>query len=167
MKYKILQIIDTFDKKYSSKYLNNLKFEKFIRKISIDPIFIYIFFLLLNIFLFNNIYFKSFVFFTIFWLIIICIKHIVRRPRPILIKGYFLQEILSLKPDNYAFPSAHTFVSFQIIPLAFSMNFLLGIMVCIYSILIAFSRIYLKFHYISDVTFGIIAGILCGFISIL
>ena len=87
------------------------------------------------------------------------IKHIVRRNRPFQNKE---DELLINKPITYSFPSGHTASSFAALAVFFQMNGKLGLMMSPIATLIAFSRIYLKVHYPTDVIFGIFLGITCG-----
>lgn len=64
--------------------------------------------------------------------------------------------------DASSFPSIHsariTFLTFWIT--AYSTNWLLKIFLIVLGIIIAYSRIYLKKHYLSDVIAGIILGLI-------
>ena len=64
--------------------------------------------------------------------------------------------------DASSFPSIHsariTFLTFSIV--AYSTSLILNIFLIILGILIAYSRIYLKKHYLSDVIAGIILGVI-------
>lgn len=90
------------------------------------------------------------------------IKHIVRRKRPVV----YEEELLINKPITYSFPSGHTASSFAALAVLVQMNGKLGIIVSPIATLIAFSRLYLKVHYLTDVIFGIILGTICGFVVV-
>lgn len=87
------------------------------------------------------------------------IKHIVKRNRPF---QNYEDELLINKPITYSFPSGHTASSFAALAVFLQMNGKLGLIMSPVATLIAFSRIYLKVHYPTDVIFGIILGIACG-----
>ena len=88
------------------------------------------------------------------------IKNIIKRSRP-LVK--FNQRILLIKkPMTYSFPSGHAASSFAVAGVFIIMNTDISIYVTILAILIAFSRLYLNVHYLSDVLTGIILGLLCS-----
>lgn len=87
------------------------------------------------------------------------IKHIVRRSRPFQDKE---EKLLINKPITYSFPSGHTASSFAALAVFLQMNGKLGLIVSPIATLIAFSRIYLKVHYPTDVIFGMVLGFTCG-----
>lgn len=87
------------------------------------------------------------------------IKHIVKRNRPF---QNHEDELLINKPITYSFPSGHTASSFAALAVFFQMNGKLGLIMSPIATLIAFSRIYLKVHYPTDVIFGIVLGVTCG-----
>ncbi len=96
------------------------------------------------------------------------IKHLVERLRPF--QDYTL-ELLIKAPKGYSFPSAHASIAFSIATTFFllgkekPLNLIRWIILGI-AILIAFSRIYLFVHYLSDVLVGAVLGILIGFILV-
>lgn len=87
------------------------------------------------------------------------IKHIVKRSRPF---QHNEEKLLVNKPITYSFPSGHTASSFSALVVFLQMNGKLGLIMSPIATLIAFSRIYLKVHYPTDVICGMILGITCG-----
>lgn len=94
------------------------------------------------------------------------IKNVVRRPRP-----FALGAVTCLRPETatgYAFPSGHTqnFVTWSsALALHFKRHWI-TVLVCVMTLLVGFSRLYLGAHYPTDVLAGILLGLslsfLCG-----
>ncbi len=89
------------------------------------------------------------------------LKHLVGRIRPS--ESIDEGEMLVRRPKDHSFPSGHTACSFTVFavtvltcPVIIWAPVLLGAMT------IAFSRIYLRVHYVSDVAGGVILGLLSG-----
>ncbi|WP_424356496.1 phosphatase PAP2 family protein [Methanocella sp. MCL-LM] len=84
------------------------------------------------------------------------IKNIVQRDRP---EGAVVG--IALTPVNYSFPSQHAQTAFMIAALAavyFGIKYRL--IVYIFAILVAVSRMYLGVHYLTDVAAGAVSGII-------
>ena len=88
------------------------------------------------------------------------IKRIVGRIRP---SGNIHPDDLLIKnPKSYSFPSGHTSSSIASASILLFSYGLIILPIFILAILIAFSRIYLKVHYLSDVLAGAFLGLTCG-----
>ena len=93
----------------------------------------------------------------------ITLKPIVARVRP-----YEFAQHISLiipTPDDFSFPSGHTFASFASAVSIFMFHKKEGFVSLILASLIAFSRLYLYVHYLTDILAGIVLGIAVAFIS--
>ncbi len=92
------------------------------------------------------------------------IKYTVGRARPS--ENISKDDLLIRKPKTYSFPSGHTSSSFSsalVISMAFPQPIIIGSVFILASI-IAFSRIYLKVHYPTDVLAGIVLGFVIAFL---
>jgi undecaprenyl-diphosphatase len=88
------------------------------------------------------------------------IKHLIRRSRPFIAINQ--GAILISKPISYSFPSGHAASSFSVAGVFIIQNSDMSIYITSLALLIAFSRLYLKVHYPSDVLIGIILGLSCS-----
>ena len=87
------------------------------------------------------------------------IKFLVQRPRP---GSEFLPLIMKSGTSSiFSFPSGHTLAAFSVLP--FLKTKKEKIIWSIIALFIAFSRLYLAVHYLSDVIAGIILGLLIGY----
>lgn len=85
------------------------------------------------------------------------IKMIVLRQRPIDTVTYPFTNII-----NYSFPSMHSMIVFSLLP--FLVKFLpkQKYFWILFAFFVAFSRIYFRFHFLSDVVFGALFGYFIG-----
>lgn len=89
------------------------------------------------------------------------LKNVAKRPRPYEARGE-LRDIIIRQPKDYSFPSGHTFSSFAAATTIVHFSPKLGLAAMIYAAGIAFSRLYLYVHYISDVLTSAILGVSAG-----
>lgn len=92
------------------------------------------------------------------------LKPLFARPRPF----YANTDILLLipAPPDFSFPSGHTMSSFAAATVILAGNKRLGIPAVIFAAVIAFSRMYLYVHYMSDIIAGMLIGVVFGMFSI-
>jgi len=102
------------------------------------------------------------------WLINdLVLKNIFNRDRPFLVSeeiSAFLSEINFKLPSGSSFPSGHSFSSMEQALVLTFYNKKLGFLTIPLGVLIAFSRLYLGVHYLTDVLTGASLGILFAFI---
>lgn len=85
------------------------------------------------------------------------LKLIIARPRPSIELFYPLINTLS-----YSFPSMHAMVAFAAVPILDKKFEKLKWFWMLFAFLVAFSRVYSDFHFLSDVVFGAFAGYFIG-----
>jgi len=73
--------------------------------------------------------------------------------------------LLIPKPNDFSFPSGHSFASFSAATSIFCFHKKEGIASYVLAFLIAFSRLYLYVHFPSDVIAGIVLGAVIGIFS--
>ncbi|GHU81932.1 phosphatase PAP2 family protein [Clostridia bacterium] len=94
----------------------------------------------------------------------IIIKHLVCRVRPC--HKLEDEELIVKRPQYYSFPSGHTTASFSVFVVMLCRCFPVAMPVLVLALLMGFSRIYLRVHYLTDVVCGMVLGMLCGFLSV-
>lgn len=85
------------------------------------------------------------------------LKDLIARPRPCHIDQSI--ELLISRPSSFSCPSTHSGWAFAAAMSIYLHNKKIGIPFIIFSILVAFSRLYLFVHFPSDVLFGIAIGV--------
>ena len=95
----------------------------------------------------------------------VTIKSIVRRKRPC--HTFNDVKMLVPVPNDYSFPSGHTTSSFACATTVCFFFPRIGAICIVFAFLMAFSRLYLFVHYLSDVIFGIMLGIGVGVLVML
>ena len=85
------------------------------------------------------------------------LKLIIARPRPSIEMFYPLINTL-----DFSFPSMHAMVAFSAIPILNKEFAELKWFWVLFALLVAFSRVYLDFHFLSDVVFGAFMGYFIG-----
>ncbi len=97
----------------------------------------------------------------------ITMKPLLARIRPYDLQAQLGQtiDLLISKPHDFAFPSGHTLASFEGATVLAIHNKKLGIPALILASLIAFSRLYLYVHYVTDVLFSLGMGIGFAFLG--
>lgn len=91
-----------------------------------------------------------------------CIKPLIARERPFIVRPEKLIYMLIPPPGEYSFPSGHTFSSFAAATVIALGNKKLGILALILATIIGFSRLYLYVHFPTDVLGGMLFGIILG-----
>ena len=93
------------------------------------------------------------------------IKHLVCRIRPC--NNIDEDRHVVKKPMTiYSFPSGHSASSFTVFTVLIFRMWPLAIPVLFMGLCIAFSRVYLLVHYLTDVVVGIVLGVMCGVLSV-
>lgn len=91
------------------------------------------------------------------------LKPLVARVRPF--DANTLIQLIAEAPTDFSFPSGHTYSSFAAATVLLLHHRRWGIAAAAVACLIAFSRLYLYFHYPTDVLAGMLMGILLGLAS--
>ena len=94
------------------------------------------------------------------------LKEFIERPRPNHVESLDSQMRLEYGPKSASFPSNHaTNTAALAMTVAFYFPFLMW-PALVTTVLIAYSRVYVGVHYVSDVLFGMLLGSLIGFLWI-
>ncbi|WP_017414050.1 phosphatase PAP2 family protein [Clostridium tunisiense] len=93
------------------------------------------------------------------------IKQIVQRPRPI--TAYPIENSLIKIPTSYSFPSGHTSSSFAAAWVLYRIMDKYKLCYLALAGIMAFSRMYLYVHYLSDVVGGIVVGIISATLAMI
>ena len=124
--------------------------------------FIFVVMLIIPIFmLFNKnkrAVYKLLITFLLSFILNFFVKLIVQRPRPLETLTYPIIHIL-----DYSFPSTHSVVVFAMLPVLIKYLQKQKYLWVAIAFLVAFSRIYFNFHFLSDVVFGAFFGYFIGY----
>lgn len=101
---------------------------------------------------------------TVTYYIVSALKGIIARPRPFVV----IQEanLLCEVSRSFSFPSGHTTTAFMAATILADTFRRWRVPLYVLAILVAFSRIYLGVHFLSDVAAGSILGIMIGYMLI-
>lgn len=92
------------------------------------------------------------------------LKPLIARPRPFMLDDSI--NLLINAPSDFSFPSGHTYSSAASAYVIYHFNKRYGIIAWILAGLIAFSRLYLMVHFLTDILGGTLLGILCGYTAV-
>lgn len=94
----------------------------------------------------------------------IILKPIFARPRPFIFRDI---ELIANMPMDYSFPSGHTTIAFESATVLMMRDRRAGTIFLILAIFVAFSRMYMYFHFPTDIIGGIVVGVFSGITSVL
>ena len=92
------------------------------------------------------------------------LKNIIARERPYVQNPAMLETLLIKPLSSYSCPSGHTMSSVECATVIFMFDKRYGIPAVIVATLIAFSRMYLYVHFLTDVLLGALIGVALGMI---
>lgn len=93
----------------------------------------------------------------------VILKPLVARPRPFTLRDI---QLIASPPQDFSFPSGHTVVAFESAMVFLMRNKKAGEAFLILAFLISFSRMYMYFHFPTDIIGGIVVGVLSGLVSV-
>ena len=96
----------------------------------------------------------------------IILKNLVARPRPYSVSEELLAFLKSINFDlltSYSFPSGHASSSFAVATALYLYNKKWGKPAMIFASIIAYSRVYMCVHYLSDIVAGATLGIIVAY----
>lgn len=88
------------------------------------------------------------------------LKNLIARERPFIAHHY---DIIVKAPTSYSFPSGSTGLSFAVFGAFLANKNKYCILIGLYAAMVAFSRVYLGVHYLSDIWGGIALGLLVSY----
>ena len=145
--------------------LKNIKYVLRILVIDITFLGSLSFFLFLSFFMFlldyNHFSYKIIISLVISYILVGIIRFIYYKPRPNKQKYSNLLE----KLDSSSFPSLHAMrISILFVLFMLNFNIFLAVFFFLISIIVCYSRIYLKKHYLIDIIFGYLIGLIIGYL---
>lgn len=93
------------------------------------------------------------------------LKNLIARERPYVQNPEMLKQLLIPPLSSYSCPSGHTMSSFECAVAIFLWNKKFGIPALVVASLIAFSRMYLYVHFLTDVLLGALIGVAIAFLT--
>ena len=94
------------------------------------------------------------------------LKNIFRRPRPVDLNPYIEMLVTRRANMGYSMPSGHASLSFAAAFVITCINWKWGIAAYVFAAIIAFSRVYLYMHFVTDVTVALFTGTFFAFATI-
>ena len=94
----------------------------------------------------------------------VLLKHIVNRPRPFTVNTDI--DLLLKAPSGASFPSTHSGLAAAATTVLLAKKRVFGFIALALTVCIAFSRLYLYFHFPTDVLCGLLLGVLCGLLML-
>lgn len=94
----------------------------------------------------------------------VLLKHVISRPRPFTVNTDI--NLLMPKPNGSSFPSTHSGLAAAATTVLLAKKRAFGYAALVLTICIAFSRMYLYFHYPTDVLCGLLLGVLSGLLML-